>query len=273
MSQMTLEKYLEGISFPNPKKVILNSVRNTWKLQVEMYNCNEEYLKTVKKVISIHPANHSVSLFLKMKDKADLTLYCHPLLSKDSSKDFVISYTSKFNYPLVILTRTEKIEDLMFENTCMNKWRRWCTRYFKIFPIQLFYKNFIPSGVIEYIGIQKFQSKERGKKNPKLHENSKSQVRYKIYSEFPIFYETEEDNLKRMINAGIEPFKELVVSSNRYGCYLCPFATEKYYQELKEKDFETYQYCCKLMEIGSQKDINEGKREGRYYFYPKSKIM
>jgi len=268
---MTIEQYLEVKKIP--EKLIIESARKTWKLQVELYNCDIEYLKTVKRVICIHPANHSVALFLKMKDKADLCLYCHPLLSKESSKDFVIEFTQKFNYPLVILTRTEKIEDLMFENTCMNKWRRWCTRYFKIFPTQLFYKKFIPSGVIEYIGIQKFQSKERSEMNPELKEDTKSQVRYKIYNELSIFHETEEDNLKRIINAGIVPFNELMGSSNRYGCFLCPFASENYYKQLKEKDFETYQYCCKLMEIGSQKDIIEGKREERYFFYPKSKIM
>ena len=254
-------------------KIIIESAQKKWKLQVELFNCDENYLKTVKKVISIHPANHSVSLFLKMKDESDLCLYCHPLLAKKCSKDFVIKYTQKYQYPLVILNRTEKIEDLMFENTCMNKWRRWCTRYFKIFPTQLFYKKFIPSGIIEFLGIQKFQSKERGEMNPELKEDTKSQVRYKIYREYPIFYETEEDNLKRMRNAEIVSFNELVVSSNRYGCYLCPFASEKYYQELKEKDFETYNKCTELMEIGSQKDINMGKREERYYFYPKSKIM
>ena len=255
------------------KKIKITFPRRKTDVIVEMFNCNEEYLKTVRNVICIHPASHSVALFLKMKATSDLCLYCHPLLAKESSKAFVISYTQKFNYPLVILTRDENIEDLMIENTCMNKWRRWCTRFFKIFPTQLFYKRFIPSGVIEYIGIQKFQSKERGEMNPKLHEDTKSQVKYRIYSEFPIFYETEEDNLKRMINAGIKPFKELVVSSNRYGCFLCPFASEKYYQKLKENDPNTYQYCCELMAIGSQKDINEGKREERYYFYRKSKIM
>lgn len=260
---MMAAKNIQKITFPRRKTDVI----------VEMFNCDEEYLKTVRKVICVHPANHSVALFLKMKAKGDLCLYCHPLLAKESSKDYVISYTQKFNYPLVILTRDEKIEDLMVENTCMNKWRRWCTRFFKIFPIQLFYKKFIPSGVNEYIGIQKFQSKERGKLNPELHEDTKSQVRYKIYSELPIFYETEQDNLKRMENAGIKPFKELIVSSNRYGCFLCPFASEKYYQKLKEMDPKTYQYCCELMQIGSQKSINEGKREERYYFYKKSKIM
>jgi 3'-phosphoadenosine 5'-phosphosulfate sulfotransferase (PAPS reductase)/FAD synthetase len=255
------------------KKVIITFPRRKTDVIVEMFNCNEEYLKTVRNVICVHPANHSVALFLKMMDKGDLCLYCHPLLTKEPSKDYVISFTQKFNYPLVILTRDEKIEDLMVENTCMNKWRRWCTRFFKIFPIQLFYKKFIPSGVNEYIGIQKFQSKERGQLNPELHEDTKSQVRYKIYSELPIFYETEEDNLKRMENTGIKPFKELIVSSNRYGCFLCPFASEEYYRKLKEKDPETYQYCCELMQIGSQKSIDEGKREERYYFYIKSKIM
>jgi len=73
--------------------------------------------------------------------------------------------------------------------------------------------------------------------------------------------------------AGIKPFKELIVSSNRYGCFLCPFASEAYYQKLKTMDPETYQYCCELMQIGSQKSIDEGKREERYYFYTKSKIM
>jgi 3'-phosphoadenosine 5'-phosphosulfate sulfotransferase (PAPS reductase)/FAD synthetase len=257
-----------------PKTIIkITFPRRKTDVIVEMFNCNEEYLKTVRKVICVHPANHSVALFLKMMDKADLCLYCHPLLSKESSKEYVISYTQKFNYPLVILTRDERIEDLMIENTCMNKWRRWCTRFFKIFPIQLFYKKFIPSGVNEYIGIQKFQSKERGQLNPELHEDTKSQVRYKIYSELPIFYKTEQDNLKRMRVAGIKPFKELIVSSNRYGCFLCPFASEAYYQKLKTMDPETYQYCCELMQIGSQKSIDEGKREERYYFYTKSKIM
>jgi len=264
-SQIKLDDWFK--TQENYKKIIIETPRSKRKVLVELYNCDEEYLQTVKKVICIHPANHSVALFLKTKDKADLCLYCHPLLAKDSSKDFVISYTQKFNYPLVVLTRLEKIEDLMRENGVPTKWRRWCTRMFKIEPVRLFYKKFVPSGVIEYIGIQKFQSKERGDMNPELKEDGKSQKRYKIYSELPIFYESEEYNTEMMVKANIEPFGNSVRGYNRYGCFLCPFAGTQYYEDLKENDNETYCKCNKLMEIAS-----EGQ-EKRYYYYRKSKIM
>jgi len=273
MAQITIEQYFEIKPLIIPTSIVIETPRSKRKVLVELYNCDENYLKSVKRVICIHPASHSVALFLKMKDKGDLCLYCHPLLAKESSKDFVISYTQKYNYPLVILTRMENIEDLMRENGVPHKWRRWCTRVFKIEPVRLFYKKFIPSGIIEYIGIQKIHSKERSEMNPELIEDAKSQKRYKIYREMPIFYESEEFNIEIMKEANIRPFNDSVRGYNRYGCFLCPFAGKEYYKQLKETDIKTYNRCNKLMEIGSQKNINEGKREERYYFYPKSKIM
>ena len=174
MCQSTIDVFFNDFEETSKReKMIIETPRSKRKVLVELYNCNIEYLKTVGKVICIHPANHSVALFLQMKDKADLCLYCHPLLAKETSKDFVISYTQKFNYPLVILTRIENIEDLCRENGCPTRFRRWCTRMFKIEPVRLFYKPFIPSGVIEYIGIQKFHSKERSEMNPELIEDKK----------------------------------------------------------------------------------------------------
>ena len=249
------------------QKITIETPRSKRKILVELYNCDIDYLKTVKKVICIHPANHSVAMFLKMMDKADLCLYCHPLLAKDDSKDFVISYTQKFNYPLVILTRIENIEDLCRENGCPTRFRRWCTRMFKIEPVRLFYKTFIPSGVIEYIGIQKFHSKERSEMDPELIEDAKSQKRYKIYREMPIFHESEEYNTEIMEKAKINPYSDSVRGYNRYGCYLCPFAGKEYYEQLKEVDIETYKKCNELMDIASE------KTGSRYYYYRKSKIM
>lgn len=248
------------------RKIIIESPRAGNKVKVELYNCDIDYLQKVKKIICIHPANHSVSLFLKMKDNADLCLYCHPLLAKESSKEFVIKYVSKFKYPLVILTRMEDIEALFKRHGCPTKWRRWCSRVLKIEATMYFYKKFITSGVIEYMGMQKAQSKERSEMNPDLIEDAKSQKRYKIYRELPIFNETEEDNLKRMKEARIKPFSESVRSFHRYGCYLCPFAGEKYYEELKINDPQIYNRCNELMKLGS-------KDGSRYYYHRKSKIM
>ena len=255
------------------KTIIIESLRNTWKLQANLYNCDENYLKTVKNVVCIHPANHSVSLFLKVKDSCDLALYCHPLLAKESSKDFIIEYTQKYKFPLVILTRMETLAFLLRKNGVPHKYRRWCTRIFKIEPTILFYKTFIPSGVIEYMGMQSFQSKERAKLIPVLHDDIKSQKRYKIFSSLPIFYESELDSLNRMESFKIKPFGDSIRSFHRYGCFLCPFAGEKYYIDMVNNNPELYNECCKLMEIASEKQIKDGSRKERYYFYPKSKIM
>ncbi|MHA1724434.1 MAG: hypothetical protein ACTSXH_06280 [Promethearchaeota archaeon] len=73
-------------------------------------------------------------------------------------------------------------------------------------------------------------------------------------------------NLERMEQAGIEPFNHSIRSLNRYGCFLCPFAGERYYRKLKIQYPEIYKRCEELMKLGSR----EGKR---YYYYPKSKIM
>ena len=264
------------MDIPQEKKIslIMETPRSKRKILVELYNCDETYLRSVKNVICIHPANHSVAMFLKMMDKSDLCVYSHPLLAKDDTKDYVIDYTQKYNYPLAILTRMETIEDLMVENGCPTKFRRWCTRMFKIEPARMFYKQFIPSGVVELIGIQKFHSKERGEMNPELCEAKKSQKRYKIYQKMPVFYETEEYNTEMMKKAGIEAYSGITVRGyNRYGCFLCPFAGKEYYEILKEKDPDTYARCNKLMEIASMKQIKEGKRKSRYYFYPKTKLM
>jgi len=261
-----LVKNEKGI-FPAYKKLTMQTPRSKKNMTVELYNCDEEYLKTVKKVMAIHPANHSVSMFLQMKDEADLAMYCHPLLAKDSTRDFVLSYIQKYKYPFVMITRDENIEKLFEENGVPTKWRRWCTRVFKIEPTRLFYKTFIPSGVIEMQGIQKEQSKERGEMNPNRIEDPKSQKRYKIYRELPVFYETEEENMEEMKKAKIKPIKDSVRSFNRYGCFLCPFAGQQYYKDLKKNDLKTYENCQKLMKCGSK------KTQKQYYYYRKSKIM
>lgn len=250
------------------KEIIIQTPRSKKSISIELYNCDEEYLANVKKVICVHPANHSVALFLKMKDKADLCIYAHPLLASEDSKQYIISYTQKFNYPLVIITRDENIEELFRNNGCPTKWRRWCTRIFKLEAIKYFYKKFIPSGVIEYIGIQKHQSKERGELNPeRIEDPLKSQKRYKIYRELPIFNESENSNTKLMREFNIEPFYKIIRGYNRYGCFLCPFAGEKYYKDLKKNDLSTYNRCVELMKIGSEMS------DKRYYYYRKSKII
>ncbi|HDZ17107.1 hypothetical protein LCGC14_1325770 [marine sediment metagenome] len=147
---------------------------------------------------------------------------------------------------------------------------------FKIEPSRLFFKTFIPSGVINYIGIQKCHSKERSEMNPNLCEDPKSQKRYKIYRKMPLFYHTEEFNLFLMEKAGIEPHYDPTMSSrgyNRYGCFLCPYAGEKYYKHLKKTDSKTYSRCEELMYIASERQIQAGERKERYYYYRKSKIM
>ncbi|MHA1723315.1 MAG: hypothetical protein ACTSYC_06740 [Promethearchaeota archaeon] len=69
--------------------------------------------------------------------------------------------------------------------------------------------------------------------NPKRILDKKSQKCFRIYRELPIFHETEKDSLERMKQAGIEPFNHFIRSFNKYGCFLCPFAGEQYYRELK----------------------------------------
>ncbi|MHA1725368.1 MAG: phosphoadenosine phosphosulfate reductase domain-containing protein [Promethearchaeota archaeon] len=259
-----------GINQENLKKeretFFIETPKSKRKIRVELFNFNRANLSTVRKVICVHPANHSVSLFLKMKDKADLCLYCHPLLAFSDAKEHVIRYTQKFKYPLAILTREENIEEFFRTNGVPTKFRRWCTRIFKIETTLLFYKTFFQSGILEFVGIQKFQSKEREKMNPEKILDKKSQKRFKIYCQLPIFYETEKDNLERMEQTGIESFNHSIRSFNRYGCFLCPFAGERYYRELKIKCPEIYKCCEELMVLGSG-------NEKRYYYYPKSKIM
>jgi hypothetical protein len=54
---------------------IIRTNKSQKEIKIEMFNCDNEYLKTVKKVVCIHPANHSVSLFLEKMNEADLAMY------------------------------------------------------------------------------------------------------------------------------------------------------------------------------------------------------
>jgi hypothetical protein len=249
------------------KQIIIEAPKSGKKLSVELYNCSESYMRTVKKIICIHPANHSVSMFLTMKDQADMAMYCHPLLSTEASKNFVIEYTQRYNYPLAIITRLENIDEVMRKNGAPTMFRRWCTRIFKIEASRYFYRKFFNSGVIEFQGIQRHQSKTRAEMIPSLVEDPKSQKTFKIFRELPIYEHSEEWNLEIMAKHNIEPFSKSVRSANRYGCFLCPYAGEQYYVDLKANDPETYNECCRLMEIASE------NKEERYYYYRKSKIM
>jgi len=140
----TLLSYISPQKDAEETAFTLKSPRSSYKIQVELFNCNRSLLHAVKKVICLHSAPHSVALFLKMKDSADLALYCHPLLAFKEEKDYVLAYTSKYEYPLAVLSVLDTLDNLFVRNGVPTHFRRWCTRIFKIQATKLFYRKMNP---------------------------------------------------------------------------------------------------------------------------------
>jgi len=263
----TLLSYIEPPKNAQDTVFTLQSPRSAYKIRVELFHCDRGYLSTVKRVICLHSAPHSVSLFLSMKDQADLALYCCPLLAFKEEKAYVLAYTAKYHYPLAILTVMDDLNDLFVRNGVPTYHRRWCTRIFKIQACKLFYRKTIPSGVVEYIGIQAHHSKSRSMMNPRRCRDAKSSSTYTIFREYPIFTLSEQDNLTLMRAHGIPPSINYS-SLNRHGCFLCPFAGRKYYEQLQQQNPALFAECQRLMTKGSI-----GRGDPPYYYYPKDRLI
>jgi len=235
----TLLSYISPQVCANETNFVLRSPRSSYKIQVELFNYTRALLQSVKKVICLHSALHFVALFPKMKDHADLAVYCHPLLVFKEEKEYVVAYTSKFEFPLAILTDINTLDNLFLQNGVPTHFRRWCTRIFKIQARKLFYRKMIPSGVVEYIGIQAHHTKSRSAMDPRRCRDPKSSQSYTIYREYPIFTLSEQDNLTLMGVNGIPPSVNYS-AFNRHGCFLCPFAGKRYYEQLQQTNSAIY---------------------------------
>jgi len=141
--------------------------------------------------------------------------------------------------------------------------------------------------IVEFIGIAKYQSSSRAKKNPNVHlkqQIANPEKEFLFYEHYPIFHEKVKD-LKDLVdkaNLQQNPYEleygelDLVEQEEnpqetRFGCVLCPYKSESFYEKLKKGFPEIYYYARFLLLLCSAYNLIEQKRQ--YFYYEKSKVM
>ena len=80
-------------------------------------------------------------------------------------------------------------------------------------------------------------------------------------------------NLSEQDNPAVMYAHDIALSPNfsdysRHGCFLCPFAGRKYYEELRQRNPALFAECQRLMAKGSL-DWDDP----RYHYYPKDRLI
>ena len=221
----------------------------------------------INRIVCIHDAPHSVALFLQEKDKCDIALHSFIPFSFPNTLDYTLSFTQKFNYPTLILVNGTPVEKLLQVNGVPKFCARWCARIYKIEMARFTYKHFGLAGITQVKGMTRHQSTRRNKLDPNNNIDPMTQKKFPLFQELPIFEMLEEEQLKLMNKHDI-PTSEYYDKYNMHGCLWCPFRSEDYYLQLKEKDRELYDQCHEFRIAGSYR-----RPEEPYFFYRKSKVM
>jgi 3'-phosphoadenosine 5'-phosphosulfate sulfotransferase (PAPS reductase)/FAD synthetase len=248
------------------------------KYKVEYFNITPEEIDEmsengeIEKVLFIHGAHHSVNLFLKHKDEAQLAVYCHPLLSMGGEREYILRYIDKFKYPFAIITMTEpELPDLLRSNGVPKAMedlspRRWCTRLFKLRPSYDFLRNHNLKDIVGLKGIQYHQSSSR-EKRAKLEEKVRDdpfcydkeglkEEGFVFQTLSPDFRDEELDNYKNMVKNQI-PINNNCRLLDRHGCVFCPYAGTKYYDYIKENRPADYEKCKQVVRWASANRIKK----------------
>lgn len=226
----------------------------------------------IKKICCIHDANHSMALFLKTKDDCQFAFHNYIPFVFPGSKEFVLFYTQKYDYPLVISEVQTPANDLLVKNGVHKAMGRWCTRIFKMNASYWFYRHYDLNGVVQYLGITNDTPKRAAKYPEGIHKSALSEKKkgFIIYNYLPIrnFLAQEQEEL--IIKHGL-PTNPIKKQYGSHGCVYCPMRSEKYYHKLREWFPSLYNQCIEWKKSGSTRSTIQGKKP--YLYYPNSKIM
>lgn len=280
-------KWKKSAELPTPKATIyLGKGKNRYK--AEFYNITPEEIernpKKFKEIMNIHGAEHSVAMFEKFKKKSgQIGIYCDPLLTMKGEKEYVLRYTNQYKYPIVVLTHTRELKELLETKQVPNikAGQRWCTQEFKIKPTIKFIKQFKLEHAVNLKGIQKNQSGERSKKEIKYGKENITKGftdEHGVKTAYPIYYDNEFDNLQIMCKFGV-PMNKNCIIAQRHGCLECPYNRNvDAYERMKKEQPKEFEKIKKWYLWGSKTRIekynyyNENLKKFKRAGIPKEEI-
>ena len=136
--------------------------------------------------------------------------------------------------------------------------------------------------IVEFVGIMKSQSPSRALQNPnvKISNISSARKQFWSYEHYPIFHlgYQELQKLTNFIEFKRNPYEERYrgfvnrdKGEVRFGCALCPYKSESFYQRLEGQNQEIYYFSRFLKLLASAKNLITEKRE--YYYFQTSEII
>lgn len=224
---------------------------------------------SVKRILCIHDAPHSVALFLTQRGTCDMAIHNYIPFAFPGSDRYVVEYTRRYQYPLLITRYGVPVEELLERNGMHKVMARWCTRVYKIEIPRGVYKHFNLAGITQVKGMTRHQSARRSKLQPGMVEDPMAQKSFPLFQELPIFEMTEAEQRELMQAAGIEPF-HLIERLGYHGCMLCPYRNEAYYRKLAKEEPILYAMCHAWRKHASARRNTTGQE---YWYYPKTKVM
>ena len=233
------------------------------------------------KILCIHDASHSVAMFLEKKENCDFAMYNYIPMVYPNTKEYVLYYSQKYDYPLVVTSRKDSYKNIIIKRGMVNTLhRRYCTKETKIKPTYYLYLFFNIKNPIQYLGITKMSAVTgivSGRAEDYVEGIGLDLKWRKYHKTFPVFsylpirpYNLDKQiELIKSFNIEINPNETKF--EGLHGCFYCPYRPEWYYHFLKRVHPKLYKKANEWRKVGSRAKTEKG--EGEYYFYRESKIM
>jgi 3'-phosphoadenosine 5'-phosphosulfate sulfotransferase (PAPS reductase)/FAD synthetase len=97
--------------------------------------------------------------------------------------------------------------------------------------------------------------------------SSGSHPDFKIYQTLPIFDSTDDWQVKKMAEYGVN-INPIITNFDFHGCLLCPNRGPEYFQCLKDRNRELYDIADGMRKAGSARRLDRGEGEYWYHFNP-----
>jgi len=243
------------------------------------------------KIAQVHGALHSVAMVTILVEQGlpfDFVFHNDVPNEMPDELEFVkYIVLHELKLPLIMTRLHDTTEEYMFnKKMLMSDRARWCTNEWKIRPFKKLLRKFFFNSqampatakyvdVLQYLGIQAFQSPGRASMNPlptpnmmsvpteaswESQRNTNHRL-LRVYDTLPVFNLSHEDDIALSNRRGwMRNPNEL--EYGRHGCLLCPYASIPFYIQLK-RDYPDLFAICK-------RRVFEGNLRGKssYTFIP-----
>lgn len=235
------------------------------------------------KIAQVHGADHSLAMILQLiKEKIPFDFVAHndvPNEMPDELEFVKYAYLYALKMPLLLIRLQNTAEEYLYNKALLMSDRaRWCTNEWKIRPFKKFLRYFFfdkemldkqPDvkyvDVLQYLGIQSYQSTPRAAMNP-LPTPSKLSIPkaihwdtappgkriLRVFDALPVHKLSFEESVAMIEKAGMLRDPN-VLEFGRHGCLLCPYASIPYFLQLKENYPSLFEICQRRVREGNRK--------------------